>query len=124
MSSSDIFYILEFSQEWVDLGIITPAQLKQFEVEWTKGEDRNTEHYLWRAFLDFIKSKELLDEAIAGVLYKLGASDPDSTMGGAMMAHILRHNDCPKDLLEAAAKSEERFLQQIASARLAAKRAK
>jgi hypothetical protein len=121
MESMDIFRELEFSQEWVDLGIITPAKLKQLEAEWTTGEDTNPEHYRWRAFLDFIEAKESLDEHTARMLYNLGANDPDGVMGGSIMAHILRRKDCPKELLERAVKSEEKFLRKIANERLAAK---
>ena len=115
----DIFRELEFSQEWVALGIITPAKLKQFEAEWAIGEDRNTEHYRWRAFRDFIEVKESLDDNTAMALYNLGANDPDGAMGGSIMANVLRRKDCPKDLLELAAKSEEQFLRKIANERLA-----
>jgi hypothetical protein len=115
----DIFHILEFSQAWIDLGIITPAKLEQLEAAWTTGEDENTEHYRWGAFLDFIKLKESLDEKTAKALYDLGANDPDIAMGGSIMANILHRKDCPRDLLEKAAKSEKKFLQKIASKKLA-----
>jgi hypothetical protein len=121
MESMDIFRKLEFSQEWIDLGIITPSKLKQFEAEWAKGEDTNTEHYRWRAFLDFIEPIKSLDENIARAFYNLGANDPDSVMGGSIMANVLRRKDCPIDLLELAAQSEEKFLRKIANERLAAK---
>ncbi len=87
---------------------------------WASGEDTNTEHYRWRALLDFVESKKLLDEHIVKALYNLGANDPDTGMGGSIMAHILGRNDCPKDLLELAAKSDEKFLRKIANKRLAA----
>jgi hypothetical protein len=115
----DIFRELEFSQGWIELGIITPAKLKQFEAEWSTGEDMNTEHYRWHAFLDFIEAKESLDADTARVLYSLDANDPDVVMGDSIMANILRRKDCPKDLLEMAAKSEEKFLRKIADEKLA-----
>jgi hypothetical protein len=92
----EIFQMLEFSQEWIDLGIITPAKLKQLEAIWDIGEDVNTEHYRWGAFLDFIKSKALLDEKTANALYELGENDPEVAMGSSMMAHILRHKIAPR----------------------------
>jgi hypothetical protein len=115
----NIFNELEFNEEWIVLGIITPAKLKVLEAKWTTGEDPNTEHYRWGAFLEFVDSRQFLDADTARALYKLGANDPDTTMGGAMMAHILRRQDCPKDLLESAAKCEESFLRKIANKRLA-----
>jgi hypothetical protein len=119
MQTMSIFRELESNQEWINLGIITPANLSQIEAEWATSDDRNTEHYRWRAFLNFIQSKDFLDEITARRLYHLGASDPDSSMGGSIMAHILRRKDCPEDLLYAAAKSEEKFLQKIANDKLA-----
>jgi hypothetical protein len=98
----EIFRILKFSQAWIDLGIITPAKLRQLETVWATGEDLNTEHYRWGAFHDFIKSKALLNEETANALYKLGENDPDVAMGGAMMAHVL----CRKVALRACLKEE------------------
>jgi hypothetical protein len=114
----DIFQTLKFNQNWIELGIITPERLNQLEAEWSQGEDTNTEHYRWRAFCDFIESKSLLDEKTARALYALGANDPDAGMGGSIMAKILQRKDCPKDLLQEAADSDQKFLRKIALERL------
>ena len=115
----DIFRELEFSQEWIDLGIIAETKLSQIEAEWLDSDDRNPEHYRWRAFLDFSQSQASLDPITAKRLCDLGAKDPDSAMGGSIMAHVLRRKDCPEDLLHVAAQSDEKFLQKIAKERLA-----
>ena len=115
----DIFRKLEFSEEWIDLGIITPVKLSEIENAWNSSDDRNTEHYRWRAFLDFDQSNVMLDQAILRRLYTLGANDPDINMGGSIMAHILRRKDCPDDLLREGAKSERKYLRKIANERLA-----
>jgi hypothetical protein len=70
--------------------------------------------------LDFIEPIKSLDENSARALYNLGANDPDGATGGSIMANVLRRKDCPKDLLELAAKSEEKHLRKIANERLAA----
>jgi hypothetical protein len=69
-------------------------------------------------FLLLIKSKSLLNEETANALYELGKNDPDVIMGSSMMAHVLRHKNCPKSLLQRGAKSEKRFLQKIADQKL------
>jgi hypothetical protein len=120
MNPMDIFRTLEFNQAWVELGIITPEKLTRLAAEWARGEDTNTEHYRWRAFRDFIESKKVLDEHTAKALYNLGAQDPDLAMGGSIMAEILRRKECPKDLLEIAAKSDRRLLRKIADERMGA----
>ena len=114
-----IFRTSEFSQEGFDLGIIDSEKLQRIESEWNSSDDKNTEHYRWRAFLDFMESQEFLDPLIAKRLYDLGASDPDAPMGGSMIAHVLRRKDCPVGLLRAAAESEEEFLRKIAAEQLA-----
>jgi hypothetical protein len=115
----DILRELEFSQEWIDIGIIAEAKLSQIEAEWLDSDDRNPEHYRWRAFLDFSQSRASLDPMTVERLYDLSAKDPDPVMGGSIMAHVLRRKDCPEDLLRVAAESEEKFLQKIAKERLA-----
>ena len=110
---------LEFTQERIDLGIVDPDKLHLMELEWNSSDDKNTEHYRWRAFLDFMQSQEFLDPIIAKRLYDLGASDPDSAMGGSMMAQVFRRKDCPVDLLRVAAESEQKFLRKIAADKLA-----
>jgi hypothetical protein len=120
IDSMKIFRTLRFSQAWIELGIITSAKLEQFEALWVTGEDTNTEHYRWKAFLDFIKLQTSLDEKTAIALYELGENDPDIAMGGSIMGHILQRKDCPKSLLERGTQSENKFLQKTANEKLAA----
>ena len=115
----DIFKELQFTQEWIELGIITPDQLNQIEDEWRTSDDQNPEHYRWRAFLDFSKANPFLDDQTLRRLYSLGTSDADRVMGGSIMVHVLRRKDCPEDLLLDAADSEEKYLREIAQERLA-----
>src|SRR6185295_1493281 len=115
----DIFQTLEFSQEWLELGIVDSGKLDKLESEWKSGEDRNTEHYRWRAFLDFMELQVSLDPTLAKQLYELGGRDADPGMGGSMMAHVLRRKDCTADLLRVAAESEKKFLRKIATEKMA-----
>jgi len=114
----DICSELKFTQEWFGLGIVSQAKLNQIEAEWLASDDRNSEHYRWRAVVDFMQLHVTLDPLMARRLYELGANDPDVTMGGAMMAEVLRRKDCPEALLRQAAVSDQKFLRKIASERL------
>jgi len=114
----DIFQTLEFSQSWIDLGIITPAKLQEMKERWQTGEDPHTEHYRWGAFDEFLKAHGELDADLIRALYQLGANDPDETMGGSIQAAIMRRKECPIDLLESAANSDLNFLRKIATQRL------
>ena len=117
----DTFRKLQFTQEWIDLGIITPDKLDELEREWQSSDDRNTEHYRWRAFVNFMQSKASLDDNVLRRLYRLGANDADPAMGGSIMADVLRRHDCPEDLWRQATESGKNFLRKIAQQKLAAR---
>jgi len=82
------------------------------------GDDPRPEHYRWRAFSRFLAARDSLSPHLAEQLYALGSADPDSSMGGSMMAAILRRKDCPAELLHAALASNRPYLQRIAAKRL------
>ena len=109
---------LGFTRDWIDLGIITPDKLSEIEIEWAKGDDPNTEHFRWRAFRDFLSSRESFTDHELIKLYELGASDQDPIMGGSMMVDILHRKDCPTALLIRASTSQQKFLRRVACERL------
>ena len=119
MDAQEVIKRLQFSDRWLDLGVVTESQLEQFGKALAAGDDTNPEHYRWRAFTQFIASQQTLDDETAKALYKLGESDPDFTMGGSMMAVILQREDCPSDLLEAALFSARAHLRKMAETRKA-----
>ena len=118
MESSVIFKVLQFSQQWIDLGILTQEKLEVLASDWEIGEDQNPEHYRWRIFSDFLKSIKVLDNNLAMSLYNLGKNDPDINMGGSMMAQILRRADCPSYLIQDALNAKEDFLVKIATKKI------
>ena len=106
---------LHFTEAWFDLGILTADMLKQLESEYRTSNDKNPEHYRWRAFNEFAKSKRPLDANTAKALYELGNHDPDFQLGGSIMAEILRMEECPDELIEMAFRSNREHLVKIAS---------
>ena len=114
MKNRDIFEELQFSEDWVNLGIVTPELLEELKTEYEKGADTNTEHYRWRAFSRFMSSNKTLSPEVIKGLYMLGSKDPDELMGGAMMRELLDRKDCPRELLEVASQSDRGFLVKAA----------
>lgn len=110
---------LGFTQQWIDLGIVTPESIAWDTTQINEGEDPHPEHYRWRAFERFMKDQARLDPDLAINLFRLGESDPDVSMGGSMMAQIVRHPECPDVLLRLAAESHHDHLRKIAVNRLA-----
>jgi hypothetical protein len=130
MKYEEILQMLEFSQEWIDLGIITPEILEdlrsiheeELEEMGRKPEEYNwelaeidSEHFRWRAFTRFLKEKKHVPSEMVTALYKLGEKDPDQMMGRSMMRYVLDEKNCPMELLELALQAEEKFLVKAAN---------
>jgi hypothetical protein len=96
------FVKLQFSKEWIDLGIITSENFLSIKKEYIKGEDRRTEHYRWGAFRAFLEANSFIFPKTFYRLYNLGKNDPDYSMGRAMIFEIIKRLDCPQELLDTA----------------------
>jgi hypothetical protein len=105
---------LQYSDEWIELGVITPEVEGELWHEWQQGEDHHPEHYRWRAFSDFLKVHSSLSEDSFAALYALAESDHDPVMGLAMQGDLLIRNDCPQALLERALASSQIHLVKVA----------
>jgi hypothetical protein len=96
------FLRLQFSKEWIDVGIITIENFVSIKKEYMKGEDRSTEHYRWGAFRAFLEANDFIPQEKFYRLYKLGKNDPDYSMGRAIIFEIIKRLDCPQELLDTA----------------------
>jgi hypothetical protein len=109
---------LGFTQQWINLGIVSAADMEQDAVAARESGDSRAEHYRWRAFTKFLSAQTELPASLAVQLYELGVADLDPAMGGSMMATLLQRPDCPEKLLRQALDSERTHLRTIATARL------
>ncbi len=109
--------MLGFTSTWFELGVVDSVVLEGLRVEWDKGEDDNTEHYRHGVFQDFLAARRPLDPELALKLFELGASDPDYSMGGAIMASIAHLKECPEAVLDAAIASGRKHLIRIVERR-------
>ena len=109
---------LDYTPDWIVLGIVTAADIHRDQQECATGDDPHPEHYRWRAFSRFVAAQQSLSSLLAHQLYALGATDADHAMGGSITADVLRHRDCPLDLLHSALASNHAHLQRIAAHRL------
>jgi hypothetical protein len=89
------------------------------QAQWDLGEDRHSEHYRYRAFMQFLAKHRPLNPDLAAALFELGDFDADHTMGGSMMAHIIRLPEWPEPLIRAASASPRTHLVKLANKRLA-----
>lgn len=105
---------LGFTQDWADLNIVTFESLTKLVSEYEQSDDRNIEHYRWRAFKEFLKENKALPPETIFRLYGLGETDADWTMGGAMMRELLDRKDCPSQLLTTVLQSDRDFIVKAA----------
>ena len=103
---------------WFALGIVNPELLERMREEWERGHDDNPEHYRWWAFREFVVNHGELTEELAAALYELGDNDADRSMGGAMMAEIVRRPECPGQVIQQALSSGRKHLVRLAQHRL------
>jgi hypothetical protein len=101
---------LQFSDQWLRLGLLTEDELCALGREYEMSDDKNTEHYRYRVFRNHLASLRPLSPAMADALYELGKEDPEPGMGAAMMREIVGLKECPGDVLEKAMSSGENHL--------------
>lgn len=104
-----------FSEAWFSLDVVSADALVKMEEQFLTSEDKHLEHYRWRAFIEFIKANRPLNSFQALNLYRLGEADSDVSLGGAMMAEVLRLKECQEVLLPLALSSNRAHLVKIAN---------
>ncbi len=89
MTARDYQDLLEFSDCWLRLGVLTEEQLFSLGREFTRSEPQPTEHFRYYVFREYLASHRPLRSAMAEALYELWKQDPDGSMGRAMMYDIV-----------------------------------
>src|SRR3954469_11276101 len=108
MQCPDYRKLLQFSDPWLRLGLLSEDELCALGREYETSEDKNTEHYRYKVFSDYLALHKPLSSEMAEALYELGAEDPDQTMGQSMMSTIVGLAECPARVLEEASASGEK----------------
>ena len=105
-----LFLELQFSKEWIEVGIINIDIFASIKKEYMKGEDRRAEHYRWGAFRSFLQANDSIPQEKFYILYRLGKNDPDYSMGRATIFDILKRSDCPQELINLACNDSDMTL--------------
>ena len=109
-----IFNKLKFTQDWIDTGIINCHTFTKIKEKYLKENDCSLEHYRWLAFRDFWKINKDISAKTLQKIYFLGKQDPDRAMGRSMRFKIIKHINCPVELIDLATKDEDKGLSQQA----------
>lgn len=114
LSEDPIFNKLKFSQDWIDTGIIDCQNFIQIKEKYLTDDDNSPEHYRWLAFRNFLKTNKDISAEIFHQIYFLAKKDPDYAMGRSMRFKIIKHTNCPLELINIAIKDEDRGLSKQA----------
>ncbi len=85
------FEELEYPSVWVELGLLDEEFLGEQLNRYRAGEDRNTEHYRYAAFLRLLET-EPFGDAFVDRFVRLVVADPDPVMGEAAIIQLLRRH--------------------------------
>ena len=118
----EIAQTLGYTEDWFALGLIDNAMLELQRIGWDSGFDRNPEHYRYLCFRQFLARHRPLTPEMALALFALGAADQDLSMGGSMMADIIRLPECDSRVLESAMATGSKHLVQLVERRRTAGR--
>ena len=110
----EIKELLQFSDRWLELGVLTVEELDALADAYESSTDRRSEHYRYGVFCRYVTSQRPLTAEIASALYALGSEDPDPALAGAMMHDVLRLPECPEAVIELALASGEAHLVRLA----------
>ena len=113
MSERDYKTLLQFSDRWFRLGLLAESDLRALGQRYETSGDKNTEHYRYQVFRDYLASHRPLSPSMAEALYELGQVDSDTAMGGAMMREIVELSECPANVEEQALASGEKYLVKV-----------
>ncbi len=110
MLRRDYKTILGFSDLWLVLGVVTEENLLLSAAEYEISNDKSSEHYRYGAFRWYLRQHCPLADSEAEAPYELGNTDPNYSMGGAMMADLVDLPECPPSVGAKALVSDRKHL--------------
>ncbi len=94
---------LNYSQHWLDSGVLTENILTEQIRELYLGEDDNTEHYCYRTIYNYFQSQSSFDSNILRHTLRLLESDADKSMAGSATILLLKSNVLTDEQFDAVA---------------------
>ena len=77
MTVEAILQALGYTSEWLEWGIVDEAYLRSQYAKYCQSEDKDQEHYRWRAYLDFIRRSSCLSDDVIDKIFLLRDAGPD-----------------------------------------------
>ncbi|MBN9519926.1 hypothetical protein J0H58_15600 [bacterium] len=104
-----------FPPEWFAAGVVTPASAADFARYAAAAPAVPERAWRWAAARDWAEERGRLSAAECRALFALGAADPDSNLGTALMCVAVYQPYCPPDLRAAAAAHDRAVVRRAAN---------
>lgn len=85
MTSQTDLEKLEYTQNWLDFGILSEEFLVKQLAEFEQGEDKNTEHFRYATFSQFIRKHDRFSDLQVQNFIHLVEQDNDNLMAGSAL---------------------------------------
>ena len=82
--------LLNYSNLWLETGILTEFSLAKQVEELKSGDDDNTEHYRYKSFKYFIDKQIIIDDPLLIQIIELLKIDSDKSMAGSAALELLK----------------------------------
>lgn len=79
---------LKYSKEWLEYEFISKEELNNQNLALENGEDKNTEHFRYKSFSDWVNNNNQFTDAQIQQFIHLIELDEDQTMAGAVVADL------------------------------------
>lgn len=89
----DTCALLGYNRLWIDYGFLSPEYLLQQKVFFDESGDKNTEHYRYRAFSDYLHGKPCLTDTAFDHYLQLALLDPAPLMAGSALSDLFKSID-------------------------------
>lgn len=94
---------LDYSQLWLDSGVLTADSLEEQIKELDLGEDDNTEHYRYRTLINYFNTQTSFDANILEQVLQLLQCDGDKAMAGSATVILLKKSSLTDEQFETVA---------------------
>jgi len=80
--------LLGYTVKWLDYGLLTQELLSEQLHAFRSGDDKNTEHYRYGAFRNYLRTKETLTDVEFANYTQVASSDQNQVMAGAALIDL------------------------------------
>lgn len=81
---------LNYTPDWLNVGILTEGVFESQLQEFAIGEDTNTEHFRYRTFAAYLSKQATFSDTQIQNIIQIFQLDQDKAMAGASLARLLK----------------------------------